>query len=124
MLDGLLSEPRRTFVELLEFDGEDLHGRRPRYGRTSTPARDAVRCTLARSVSTASASSSWPRIAASFSQQVGLLAGNADAPVGPASGAADRGPEGRCVSTRRPFLTAISNLWFSGKTSFRPNSLI
>jgi hypothetical protein len=24
MLDGLLSEPRRTFVELLEFDGEDL----------------------------------------------------------------------------------------------------
>ena len=27
MLDGLLSEPRRTFVELLEFDGEDLRGR-------------------------------------------------------------------------------------------------
>jgi hypothetical protein len=26
MLDGLLSEPRRTFVQLLEFDGEDLRG--------------------------------------------------------------------------------------------------
>jgi hypothetical protein len=27
MLDALLSEPRRTFVELLEFDGEDMRGR-------------------------------------------------------------------------------------------------
>jgi hypothetical protein len=26
MVDGLLSEPRRTFVQLLEFDGEDLRG--------------------------------------------------------------------------------------------------
>jgi hypothetical protein len=33
-------------------------------------------------------------------------------------------PAGRVVSTRRPFLTAISNLWLSGKTGFRPKRLI
>ena len=38
MLDGLLSEPRRTFVELLEFDGEDL-SRRPLTARKEALAQ-------------------------------------------------------------------------------------
>ena len=45
MLDGLLSEPRRTFVELLEFDGEDLR-RRPLTAKRGSGANPAGRAPL------------------------------------------------------------------------------